>query len=102
MKDLKDRLRNACTSWPMDIKLIREALERIEELEGAVEAEKTAVVDMLTGMQTGIEIVLRGAQPGEDVTTLRFASGFVGGIIENLNDNLHRGAPPVKKSSIII
>jgi hypothetical protein len=33
---------------------------------------------------------------------LRFASGFVGGIIESIEDNLHRGETPAPKSSIIL
>lgn len=72
------------------------------EEQDPVEAEKAAVIEMLTGMQTGIDIVLRGAKPGEDVTTLRFASGFVGGIIENIQGDLHRGVAPKKRSAIIM
>jgi hypothetical protein len=67
----------------------------------AVEAEKAAVIGMLTGMQTSIDIALRGAVSADDAT-LRFASGFVGGIIESIEDNLHRGETPAPKSSIII
>jgi hypothetical protein len=74
----------------------------VTEEQDPVEAEKAAVIEMLTGMQTGIDIVLRGAQPGEDVTTLRFASGFVGGIIENIQSNLHRGVTSPKRSAIIM
>ena len=72
------------------------------EEQDAVEAEKAAIIEMLAGMQHGIDIVLSGAQPGEDVTTLRFASGFVGGIIENIQGDLHRGVAPKKRSAIIM
>lgn len=67
----------------------------------AVEAEKAAVIEMLTTMQSGIDVALRGAVVA-DTEVLRFASGFVGGIIESLEDNLHRGAAPQPKSSIIL
>jgi hypothetical protein len=67
----------------------------------AVEAEKAAVIEMLTGMQTSIDIALRGAVVA-DTETLRFASGFVAGIIESIQDNLHRGEAPQPKSSIIL
>ena len=67
----------------------------------AVEAEKAAVIAMLTGMQNSIDIALRGAVVA-DTETLRFASGFVGGIIESIEDNLHRGEAPQPKSSIIL
>jgi hypothetical protein len=67
----------------------------------AVEAEKTAIIGMLTGMQTSIDIALRGAAIS-DAETLRFASGFVSGIIESIEDNLHRGEAPQPKSSIIL
>lgn len=67
----------------------------------AVEAEKAAIIDMLTGMQTSIDIAVRGAVSADDAT-LRFASGFVGGIIESIEDNLHRGETPAPKSSIIL
>jgi broad specificity polyphosphatase/5'/3'-nucleotidase SurE len=100
--DLKEELRAACSSWPLDVKLVQRALEHIEALEAGIEAEKVAVIEMLTGMQTGIDIVLSGAQPGEDITTLRFASGFVGGIIENIQGDLHRGVAAPKRSSIIM
>ena len=102
MTDLKEEMRAACSSWPLDVKLVQRALEHIEELEKGIEAEKTAVIDMLTGMQTGIDIVLSGAKPGEDITTLRFASGFVAGIIENIQGDLHRGVSPPKRSAIIM
>jgi broad specificity polyphosphatase/5'/3'-nucleotidase SurE len=72
------------------------------EEQDPVEAEKAAIIEMLAGMQRGIDIVLSGAQPGEDITTLRFASGFVGGIIENIQGDLHRGVTPPKRSSIIM
>ena len=67
----------------------------------AVEAEKAAVIDMLTTMQSGIDVALRGAVVA-DTEVLRFASGFVGGIIESIQDNLHRGEAPQPKSSIIL
>lgn len=67
----------------------------------AVEAEKAAVIGMLTAMQSSIEIALRGAVIA-DTETLRFASGFVAGIIESIQDNLHRGEAPPAKSSIIL
>ena len=67
----------------------------------AVEAEKAAIIGMLTGMQTSIDIALRGAVSADDAT-LRFASGFVGGIIESIEDNLHRVATIPPKSSIIL
>ena len=67
----------------------------------AVEAEKAAVIDMLTAMQNSIDIALRGAVIA-DTETLRFASGFVAGIIESIQDNLHRGETPQPKSSIIL
>jgi hypothetical protein len=67
----------------------------------AVEAEKAAVIEMLTTMQNGIDVAARTAAPA-DIGTLRFASGFVGGIIESLEDNLHRGEAPQPKSSIIL
>jgi hypothetical protein len=72
-----------------------------EETIDPVEAEKAAIIDMLTGMQTSIDIALRGAVTA-DAETLRFASGFVAGIIESIQDNLHRGAAPTPKSSIIL
>ena len=67
----------------------------------AVEAEKAAIIGMLTGMQTSIEIALRGAVSADDAT-LRFASGFVGGIIESIEGDLHRVATIPPKSSIIL
>ena len=67
----------------------------------AVEAEKAAIVGMLTGMQTSIDIALRGAAIS-DAETLRFASGFVGGIIESIEGDLHRAATLPPKSSIIL
>jgi hypothetical protein len=67
----------------------------------AVEAEKAAIIGMLTGMQSSIDIALRTAGP-TDTPTLRFASGFVAGIIESIEDNLHRGETPAPKSSIIL
>ena len=67
----------------------------------AVEAEKAAIIAMLTGMQNSIDIALRGAVIA-DTEVLRFASGFVGGIIESVEDNLHRGETPQPKSSIIL
>jgi len=67
----------------------------------AVEAEKAAVIEMLTTMQNGIDVAARTAAPA-DIGTLRFASGFVSGIIESIEDNLHRGEAPQPKSSIIL
>jgi len=67
----------------------------------AVEAEKAAVIGMLTGMQTSIDIALRGSVIA-DAETLRFASGFVGGIIESIEGDLHRVATLPPKSSIIL
>jgi hypothetical protein len=67
----------------------------------AVEAEKAAVIEMLTTMQNGIDVASRTAAPA-DIGTLRFASGFVSGIIESIEDNLHRGQAPQPKSSIIL
>ena len=67
----------------------------------AVEAEKAAVLEMLVGMQTSIDIAMRGSGV-TDNETLRFASGFLGGIIESIQDNLHRGETPTPKSSIIL
>jgi|TARA_R110002126_G_scaffold116125_3_gene255180 hypothetical protein len=67
----------------------------------AVEAEKAAVIGMLTGMQTSIDVALRGAATS-DTETLRFASGFVAGIIESIEGDLHRVATLPPKSSIIL
>jgi hypothetical protein len=67
----------------------------------AVEAEKAAIIEMLASMQSGIDVALRGSITA-DVETLRFASGFVGGIIESIEDNLHRGEAPQPKSLIIL
>jgi hypothetical protein len=67
----------------------------------AVEAEKAAIMAMLAGMQNSIDIALRGAVIA-DTEVLRFASGFVAGIIESIGDNLHRGEAPQPKSSIIL
>jgi hypothetical protein len=67
----------------------------------AVEAEKAAVIEMLVSMREGIDVASRTAGP-TDIGTLRFASGFVGGIIESIEDNLHRGEAPQPKSSIIL
>jgi hypothetical protein len=67
----------------------------------AVEAEKAAIIGMLTGMQTSIDIALRGAVSADDAT-LRFASGFVAGIIESIEGDLHRVATLPPKSSIIL
>lgn len=72
-----------------------------KKITAAVEAEKAAIIDMLTTMQSGIDVALRGAVSA-DTATLRFASGFVGGIIESIEDNLHRGEAPQPKSSIIL
>jgi hypothetical protein len=72
-----------------------------EETIDPVEAEKAAIIDMLTTMQSGIDVAARTAGPA-DIGTLRFASGFVGGIIESIEDNLHRGEAPQPKSSIIL
>jgi hypothetical protein len=78
-----------------------ELIEMSKKITAAVEAEKAAIIDMLTGMQTSIDIALRGAVVADN-ETLRFASGFVGGIIESIEDNLHRGEAPKPKSSIIL
>jgi hypothetical protein len=67
----------------------------------AVEAEKAAIIGMLTGMQSSIDIALRGAVVA-DSETLRFASGFVAGIIESIEGDLHRVATLPPKSSIIL
>lgn len=67
----------------------------------AVEAEKAAIIDMLKGMQVSIDFALRNTVAADN-ETLRFASGFVGGIIESIGDNLHRGEAPAPKSSIIL
>jgi len=72
-----------------------------KKITAAVEAEKAAVIEMLTTMQSGIDVATRTAGPS-DIGTLRFASGFVGGIIESIEDNLHRGEAPQPKSSIIL
>jgi len=72
-----------------------------KKIVAAVEAEKAAVIEMLTVMQNGIDVALRTSGTG-DTATLRFASGFVGGIIESIEDNLHRGETPAPKSSIIL
>jgi hypothetical protein len=71
-----------------------------KKITAAVEAEKAAVIDMLVGMQVSIDIALRGV--AADNETLRFASGFLAGIIESIQDNLHRGEAPQPKSSIIL
>jgi hypothetical protein len=67
----------------------------------AVEAEKAAVIEMLVSMRDGIDVARRGSITA-DAETLRFASGFVSGIIESIEDNLHRGEAPQPKSSIIL
>ena len=72
-----------------------------EETIDPAEVEKAAIIDMLTTMQSGIDVAARTAGPA-DIGTLRFASGFVGGIIESIQDNLHRGESPQPKSSIIL
>jgi len=72
-----------------------------EKITEAVEAEKAAVIGMLTGMKSSIDIALRGAAAADN-ETLRFASGFVGGIIESIESDLHRVATIPPKSSIIL
>jgi hypothetical protein len=67
----------------------------------AVEAEKAAVIEMLVSMREGIDVASRTAGP-TDIGTLRFASGFVSGIIETIEDNLHRGEAPQPKPLIIL
>lgn len=67
----------------------------------AVEAEKAAAIEMLAMMKTAIDVALRGAVSADN-ETLRFASGFIDGIIESLEGNLHRGEAPKPKSSIIL
>jgi hypothetical protein len=56
---------------------------------------------MLTTMRTAIDVALR-VTGSHDTSTLRFASGFAGGIIESIEGNLHRGETPAPKSSIIL
>ena len=72
-----------------------------KKITAAVEAEKAAVIEMLVSMREGIDVASRTAGP-TDIGTLRFASGFVSGIIETIEDNLHRGEAPQPKSSIIL
>ena len=72
-----------------------------KKITAAVEAEKAAVSEMLTTMQSGIDVATRTAGPADN-GTLRFASGFVGGIIESIEDTQHRGEAPQPKSSIIL
>ena len=72
-----------------------------KKITAAVEAEKAAVIEMLVSMREGIDVASRTAGP-TDIGTLRFASGFVGVIIESIEDNLHRGEAPQPKSSIIL
>jgi len=72
-----------------------------KKITAAVEAEKAAVIEMLVSMREGIDAASRTAGP-TDIGTLRFASGFVSGIIETIEDNLHRGEAPQPKSLIIL
>ena len=72
-----------------------------KKITAAVEAEKAAVIEMLVSMRDGIDVASRTAGPA-DIGTLRFASGFVGGIIESIEDNLHRGEAPQPKPLIIL
>jgi hypothetical protein len=67
----------------------------------AVEAEKAAVIEMLVSMRDGIDVASRTAGP-TDIGTLRFASGFVSGIIETIEDNVHRGETSQPKPLIIL
>ena len=72
-----------------------------KKITAAVEAEKAAVIEMLTTMQSVIDAAARTAGPA-DIGTLRFTSGFVDCTIESLEDNLHRREAPQPKSSIIL
>jgi len=72
-----------------------------KKITAAVEAEKAAVIEMLVSMREGIDVASRTAGP-TDIGTLRFASGFVSGIIESIEDNLHRGEAPQPKPLIIL
>jgi hypothetical protein len=72
-----------------------------KKITAAVEAEKGAVIEMLVSMREGIDVASRTAGP-TDIGTLRFASGFVSGIIETIEDNLHRGQAPQPKPLIIL
>jgi hypothetical protein len=72
-----------------------------KKITAAVEAEKAAVIEMLTSMQEGLDVAL-SLTTHPDTANLRFASGFLGGIIETIQDNLHRGEAPQPKSSIIL
>jgi hypothetical protein len=72
-----------------------------KKITAAVEAEKAAVIEMLVSMREGIDVASRTAGPA-DIGTLRFASGFVSGIIESIEDNLHRGEAPQPKPLIIL
>ena len=72
-----------------------------KKITAAVEAEKAAVIEMLVSMRSAIDVALR-VTGSHDTSTLRFASGFVDGIIESIEDNVHRGQAPQPKSSIIL
>jgi len=72
-----------------------------EETIDPVEAEKAAIIGTLVIMRDGLDVAARTAGPA-DTGALRFASGFLEGIIESIQDNLHRGEAPQPKSSIIL
>jgi hypothetical protein len=72
-----------------------------EETIDPVEAEKAAIIGTLVIMRDGLDVAARTAGPA-DTGALRFASGFLEGVIESIEDNLHRGEAPQPKSSIIL
>jgi hypothetical protein len=72
-----------------------------KKITAAVEAEKAAIIGTLVIMRDGLDVAARTAGPA-DIGALRFASGFLAGVIESIEDNLHRGEAPVPKSSIIL
>ena len=72
-----------------------------EETIDPVEAEKAAIIGTLVIMRDGLDVAARTAGPA-DTGALRFASGFLEGVIESIQDNLHRGEAPQPKSSIIL
>ena len=78
-----------------------EPIEMSKKITAAVEAEKAAILELLGSMRDGIDVALN-LNVAADTGTLRFASGFIGGIIESIEDNLHRGEAPQPKSSIIL
>jgi hypothetical protein len=72
-----------------------------KKITAAVEAEKAAIIGTLVIMRDGLDVAARTAGPA-DTGALRFASGFLEGVIESIEDNLHRGETPAPKSSIIL